>query len=79
MVIMKPSPTDIHPLPHLWRNLVPLTGLAEAQIRTVCTLANQRLPPRPGRPWALPLPVRVLLVLIHFAHQPDHQGVGRTV
>jgi hypothetical protein len=68
MVIMKPSPTDIHPLPHLWRNLVPLTGLAEAQIRTVCTLANQRLPPRPGRPWALPLPVRVLLVLIHFAH-----------
>jgi len=27
---------------------------------------QQRLPPRPGRPWYTPLPVRVLLVLIHL-------------
>ena len=26
MDVMKPSPTDIDPLPHRWRNLLPLTG-----------------------------------------------------
>jgi hypothetical protein len=64
---MKPSATDIDPLPLRWRNLLPLTGLTATQIRTVYTLANQRLPPTPGRPWRLPLPlplplpVRILL------------------
>jgi DDE superfamily endonuclease/Helix-turn-helix of DDE superfamily endonuclease len=66
MAIMKPSPTDNDPLPHRWRNLVPLTGLTANQFGTVCALTHQRLPPRPGRPWGLPLPVRVLLVLIHL-------------
>jgi hypothetical protein len=47
---MKPSATDIDPLPLRWRNLLPLTGLTATQIRTVYTLANQRLPPTPGRP-----------------------------
>jgi hypothetical protein len=63
---MRPSPTDIDPLPHRWRNLVPLTGLTAGQIRTICTLARQRLPSAPGRPWSLPLAVRVLLMLIHL-------------
>ena len=45
---------------------MPLTGLTASQIRTVCTLANQRLPPAAGRPWGLPLAVRVLLVLVHL-------------
>jgi hypothetical protein len=36
------------------------------QVRAVCALTRHRLPPRPGRPWALPLPVRVVLVLIHL-------------
>jgi hypothetical protein len=38
---MKPSPTDIDSLPHLWRNMVPLTGLTARQIRAVRTLADQ--------------------------------------
>ncbi|GAB4983991.1 hypothetical protein MAHJHV61_18240 [Mycobacterium avium subsp. hominissuis] len=63
---MKPSPTDTNTLPHRWRNLLPLTGLTRTQIQTVYAMAQQRLPPLPGRPWALPLPVRVLLVLIHL-------------
>jgi hypothetical protein len=43
---------------------VPLTGLTLAQIHTVAALTRQRLPPRTARPWGLPLPVRVLLVLL---------------
>ena len=35
-------------------------------MQTVYAMAAQRLPPLPGRPWALPLPVRVLIVLIHL-------------
>jgi hypothetical protein len=66
MGTMKTSLTDNQPLPPRWRNLVPLTGLIAHHIRTVCALANQQLPPAPGRPWGLPLPVRVLLVLIHL-------------
>ena len=45
---------------------MPLTGLTASQIRSVCALANHRLPSAPGHPWGLPLPVRVLLVLIHL-------------
>ena len=63
---MKPAPADIDPLPHRWQNLLPLTGLKTGQVLTVCLLAHHRAPPRPGRPWGLPLPVRVLLVLIHL-------------
>jgi hypothetical protein len=63
---MKPPPTDIDPLPHQYRNLVPLTGLTPAQIHTVATWTRQRLLPRTGRPWGLPLPVRMLLVLTHL-------------
>jgi Transposase DDE domain/Helix-turn-helix of DDE superfamily endonuclease len=66
MAIMKPSPTDIHPLPHCWRNLVPLTGLTVGQVYTVCAQARHRISPHPGRPWGLPLTVTVLLVLIHL-------------
>jgi Helix-turn-helix of DDE superfamily endonuclease len=62
---MKPSPTD-NPLPHRWRNLLALTGLTQSQVHIVCTLAQQRLSTAPGRPWALPVAVRVLLVLIHL-------------
>jgi hypothetical protein len=65
MGLMQAQGTDIDPL-HRWRTLVPLTGLARVQIQAVCTVAQQRLPPRPGRPWSMPLPVRVLPVLIHL-------------
>ncbi|ORV39453.1 hypothetical protein AWC01_12760 [Mycobacterium doricum] len=51
-------------LPHRWRNLLPLTGLTRHQVHAVCAAARHTLPPRPGRPWSLPLPVRVLLMLI---------------
>lgn len=63
---MKPPPTDINPLPRCWRNLLPLTGLTASQVRIVYALAHQRPAPAPGRPWGLPLPVRVLLVLVHL-------------
>lgn len=66
MWAMKPPPTDTTALPHRWRNLVPLTGLTASQISTVCALTRHLLPPRPGRPWALSLPVRVLLALVHL-------------
>jgi hypothetical protein len=63
---MKPSPTDIEPLPHRYRNLVPLTGLTLGQIHTIYTMSRPRLPPPAGRPRRLPLTVRVLLVLTHL-------------
>jgi hypothetical protein len=63
---MEPSPTDIDPLPHRWRKLVPLTGLTVGQVRTIYALTRQQLPPAPGRPWNLSLPARVLLVPIHL-------------
>ena len=40
---MKPSPTDINPLPHRWPNLLPLTGLTTSQVNTVCVLARSRV------------------------------------
>jgi Helix-turn-helix of DDE superfamily endonuclease len=63
---MQPQTTDIDLLPYRWRNLLPLTGLTTSQVDTVYAIAQQRLPPRPGRPCSLPLAVRVLLVLIHL-------------
>ncbi|WP_371304214.1 transposase family protein [Mycobacterium avium] len=67
MGLMQPQSTDTDPLPHRWRNLLPLTGLTRAQVQAVCTTTtDQRLPPHSGRPWGLPLAARVLLVLIHL-------------
>ena len=63
---MQPQTTDIDPLPHPWRNLLPLTGLTIGQVHTVYILTHQRLPPRTSRPRGSPLPVRVGLVLIHL-------------
>jgi hypothetical protein len=63
---MKPLATDNNPLPHRYRHLLPLSGLTRVQIQTVCTIAQQCSPPRRGRSWSLPLPARVLLVLIHL-------------
>ncbi len=79
MWVMKPSPTDINPLPHRWRNLLPLTGLTRGQVHTVYTLTRQRLPPAPGRPWSLPPAVRVLLVLIHLRTNLTTRAPGRAV
>ncbi len=45
---------------------MPLTGLTAGQIHTVDTLTRHRQPPPAGRPWALPLSARLLLVLIHL-------------
>jgi len=64
---MQPQSTDTGPLPHRWLNLLPLTGLTRAQIQIVyTTITQQRLPPRTGRPCSIPLPVRLLMVLIHL-------------
>ncbi|WP_353359574.1 hypothetical protein [Mycobacterium sp.] len=63
---MKPSPTDINPLPHRYRNLVALTGLTHAHAHTIYLLVRQRLPPCPARPCGLPLWATVLLVLVHL-------------
>jgi hypothetical protein len=62
---MKPAPTDIDRPPHRYRNLVPLTGLTASPVHIVCAQTRHHMKPHPGRPWGLPLPVRVLLVLIH--------------
>lgn len=45
---------------------MPLTGLSARQVHIVCALTRHRISPHPGRPWGLPLPVRVLVVLIHL-------------
>ena len=69
---MQPHSTDNNSLPRRHRNLLPLTGLHHTQFRTVYAPAQQR-------PWRIPLAVRVLLVLVHIPHQPDHPGTGRAV
>jgi hypothetical protein len=63
---MQPPSTDNNSLPRRYRNLLPLTGLHHGQFRTVYALAPQRIPHPPGRPWRLPLAVRVLLVPVHL-------------
>jgi hypothetical protein len=73
---MKPTATDIDPPPRRWRNLLPLTGLTARQVHIVCTLTRHRIPPAPGRPWGLPLPVRVLLVLIHLRANLTTRGLA---
>jgi hypothetical protein len=46
--------------------MLPLNRLTANQVRTVVLLARQQLPSCSGRPWSLPLPARLLLVLIHL-------------
>jgi hypothetical protein len=44
---------------------LPLTGLTDHQLPSVLTLVGHKVVPAArGRPWGIPLPVRVLLVLI---------------
>jgi hypothetical protein len=57
---------------------VPLTGLTARQVHIICAQIRRDISPHLGRPWGLPLAVRVLLVLI-LPHQPDHPGAGRAV
>jgi hypothetical protein len=62
---MKPAPTDInrcHTDTETWCR----TGLTVGQIHTIYTVSRPRPPPAPGRPWRLPLTVRVLVVLTHL-------------
>jgi len=73
---MKPAPTDNDDLPHRYRSLVVLTGLNPSRVRTVCAAAQQRLPTTPGRPWSLPLPARVLPVLIHLRTNLTTRALG---
>jgi hypothetical protein len=49
--LMKPSPTDIDPLPHRWRNLLPLTGLTAGRgtSSTVQKTGNTTTMPPPRR------------------------------
>jgi hypothetical protein len=66
MTVTQPQATDNNPLPHRRRNLPPLTGLTSGQAHIICAPTRHRLPRRPRRPWGLPLPVRVLLVVVHL-------------
>jgi Helix-turn-helix of DDE superfamily endonuclease len=74
--LMQSQSTDIDALPHRWPNLLPLTGLTRVQVRTVYTMARQPLAPRTGRPWSMPLPVRLLLVLIHLPTNPTTRALA---
>jgi hypothetical protein len=69
MVIMKPLPTDNDPLPHRYRNLLPLTGLTPAQVHTIYP---------PGPPAAAHPPWAALGAAVDdkgaaAAHPPPHQ------
>lgn len=64
---MQPHTTDTDVLPRRYRTWLPLTGLTDHQFRSVLTLTGHKAAPAArGRPWGLPLPVRLLLVLIHL-------------
>jgi len=63
---MQPHTTDTEPLPRRYRTWLALTGLTEHQFRSVLVEIAHQIPPAAGRPWGLPLPLRVLLVLIHL-------------
>lgn len=64
---MQPQSTDTIDLPRRYRSWLALTGLTTHQFREVLVLiATVVATPARGRPWALPLPVRLLLVLIHL-------------
>lgn len=63
---MQPQSTDTIDLPRRYRTWLPLTGLTDHQFHTVLARITPHIPPARGRPWALPLPVRILLVQIHL-------------
>jgi len=64
---MQPQATDTTGLPRRYRTCLPLTGLTAHQFRSVLTLIGHTIvSPACGRPWGLPLPIRLLLVLIHL-------------
>jgi len=73
---MQSQTTDNNALPHRYRNLLPLTGLTISQISTLYALARHHRPPTAGRPQALPLAVRVLLVLIHPRTNPTTRALA---
>ncbi|MHA7649646.1 transposase [Mycobacterium sp. ML4] len=62
----QPHPTDIIALPRRYRTWLPLTGLTAHQFDSVHTRVSRQARPSRGRPWVMPLPIRLLLVLIHL-------------
>jgi hypothetical protein len=67
MEAMEAQATDTTGLPRRYRTWLALTGLTAHQFRNVLTLIGHKAgPPTRGRPWSMPLPVRVLLLLIHL-------------
>ena len=77
--IMKPSPTDIDPLPPRYRNLVPLTGLTARQVHIVCAHDPT---PHIATPWKAlgsAAASQGAAGADPFAHQPDHPRAGRAV
>ena len=55
---------DIRTLPSSLGRLLPLTGLSRRQFTTLVIVLSAVEQPKPGRPWGLPLPARLLLYLI---------------
>lgn len=63
---MEPHTPDTIELPRRYRTWLPLTGLTGHQLSSVLTQITHQRPLTRGRPWSLPLPIRMLLVLIHL-------------
>jgi Helix-turn-helix of DDE superfamily endonuclease len=63
---MQSQATDTEPLPRRYRTWLGLTGLTDHQFRSVRVKIAHQIPPAAGRPWGLPLSVRLLLVLTHL-------------
>jgi hypothetical protein len=64
---MQAQATDTDRLPRQYRTWLPLTGLTDHQFRSVLTLVGHMVVPAArGRSWGMPLPVRVLLALVHL-------------
>ena len=66
MATMQSHTTDTDALPRRCRTWLPLTGLTDHQFHRVLAAIEPTVRPASGRPWALPLPDRVLLILIHL-------------
>ncbi|MEO1997324.1 MAG: transposase [Planctomycetaceae bacterium] len=58
--------SDNTALPAKYRRLLPLTGLNNSQYEVLLINLKQADRPGMGRPWRLPLSVRLLLILIHL-------------